>query len=447
MTEELITNLAPIPELKVISRTSVMRYKNSTESLGAIARALGVDVVVEGSVQRVGNRVRITAQVIEAATDRHLWAKSFDRDFSEILALQTEVARGIANEIQMELTPDVSARLSTARPVDPRAYELDLKGRYEWSKMTEPDVLKAIDYFGQALALDPNDARASSGMADAYLVRTQVFGAIPLREGMAKVKEFAGRALAADPGSAEAHASNAAALLFGEWDFVRAESEIHKSVEINPGYAPGRLIYSILLSAQNRIPEAIEQDRRALELDPMSIIVHWNAVNTLRVAHRYGEAVELAERGLRIDPRASLLHGSVLGILQQKEDFAAALDLIDRHLPQEEGGKVHAARMRRGYEADGAVGYWRAAIARVEAMKEESPEQEMRLAFLYAQLGNRTKALDHLERAYEGRASDVLFIRAEPAFSSLREEPRFKEIVRRVGFPDMTTRRARPGAG
>src|SRR6185436_5720460 len=182
MTEELITNLAPIRSLKVISRTSVMPFKQSKKSLKEIAAALDVDAIVEGSVLRAGDKVRITAQLIEAAKDRHLWAKSYEREVKDVLALQSEVARDIASEIQLQLSPMEAMRMNQKKTVNPEAYELYLRGRYEWSKVSPEGVKKAIEYYQKALALDPNDARYSSGLADAYLLQTQVLMVLPQRE-------------------------------------------------------------------------------------------------------------------------------------------------------------------------------------------------------------------------------------------------------------------------
>jgi len=436
MTEELITNLAPIPSLKVISRTSVMRFKGSDQSLKQIAKALGVDAVVEGSVQRIGNRVRITAQLIEASTDRHLWAKSFDRDFAEVLDLQTEVAREIAHQVQLELTPSMQARLHGRRPMNPRAYELYLQGRYEWNQLTEPAVRRAADLFEQALALDPNEARASSGLADAYLILTQVLSAMPQREGMARVKEYAERALAADPSSAEAHASNAAGLLFGDFDFKRSEAEVLKALELNPGYSTAHVVYSVVLATQSRLDEAIEQDRQALELDPMSTLVRWNAVNTLRLARRYDEAIAMAKKGLEVDPRAFFLHGSILRVLEYQENYEAAVKVLEQHLPEEEGGKERAAQIRRAWEKDGATGYWRTAADWARRSDISAGDKAMTLSFMRTRLGDRKGALDALEQAYAQHSGDLLFIRVEPCFAALRGEPRYEAIVKKVGFPE-----------
>ena len=447
MTEEIITNLAPIPSLKVISRTSVMRYKGSQQSLKEIAKALGVDAVVEGSVQRIGDRVRITAQLIEASSDRHLWAKSFDRDFAEVLDLQTEVAREIAHQVSLELTPGMNERLAGRRPMNPRAYELYLQGRYEWSKLTDPDVQRSIALFEQALTLDPRDARAASGLADAWLLRAQVLSSVPLREGMAKVKEYAQRALENDPTSAEAHASMAAALLFGDWDFAGAESEVRKAIDHNPGYSTAHLIYSVILATQNRLDEAMAQDRSALELDPMSVLVRWNAVNTLRQARRYDEAIAMARKGLEVDPKAMFLHISILRVLEYQKDYEAALALLEEHLPEEDGGKARVAVIRKAWEKDGEKGYWRAAVDWMRSANSNPGVRAMAVAFTASRLGDREAALDALEEAYALGSSDILFIQAEPCFATLRGEPRYEAILRKVGFPNVVSalpNRSRP---
>jgi len=218
MTEELITDLAPMPSLKVISRSSIMRFKNSKEPLRSIARTLGVSAIVEGSVQRAGDRVRVTAQLIEASTDQHLWAKSYDRNFSDVLTLQNEVAMDIAAEIQLKLSENDKVRMAKQRPINPAAYEPYLLGRFEMYKLTEDGMRRGIAYFEKSLALDPGDPRYSSGLADAYVLLVQVAGVVPVREGMAKAKEYARRALAEDENSAEAHTSMAAALFFGDWN-------------------------------------------------------------------------------------------------------------------------------------------------------------------------------------------------------------------------------------
>jgi len=433
MTEALITDLAPIPSLNVISRTSVMRYKNSKEALRSIAHTLDVDAIIEGSVMRVGDRVRITAQLIEAATDHHLWAKSYERDFKEILTLQSEVAADIAREIRLQLSPQIRARLANPRPVNPEAYELYLRGRYEWNKLDEAGMKRGIEYFEKALALDPGDARYSSGLADAYVVLVQVAGTLPVREGMAKVEHYARRALAADENSAEAHASMAAALFFGDWKLKDAEQHVKRAIEINPGYPIAHLIYSTILCSQNRMAEAIAEDHRAMELDPLSTIINWNAIGTLCQARRFDEALAQAHHALEVDPQSPVIQGSLAHVYELKGDYERALDTFEKYLPENEGGKARVAAMRRAYEASGKTGYWRSFLDYMTVSSRGATASEVGFAMLHTHLGQYDRAIEFLERAYAKRSGDLLFINVEPAFDPLRSNPRFQSIVRRVG--------------
>jgi TolB-like protein len=433
MTEELITDLASIPSLKVISRTSIMRFKNSKEPLRDIAHALGVDAIIEGSVQRAGDRVRITAQLIQASSDRHLWARSFERDFRDVLALQSEVAREIAKEVQLQISPQASARLGRRRPINPEAYELYLKGRFEWNKLTDEGARKGIEHYERALAIDPGDARYSSGLADAYIVLVQVMGSIPQQEGMAKVKEYARRALTADESSAEAHSSMAAALFFGDWNSIEAERHLKRAMELNPSYSTARLVYSVILACAGRFDEAVEQDRHAIEMDPFSVIINWNASGTLFLARRYDEALAAANHALEVEPGSSFVRGSMLRIYEQKGDYAAALDLLEEFLPEEDGGKAQVARMRQAYAARGPKGYWQTALDfRVSPDAVPNTASPVHYAFLYTHLGDHARAIQLLERAYEEHVGDMLFIRVEPTFDPLRGDPRFQELVRRM---------------
>jgi eukaryotic-like serine/threonine-protein kinase len=433
MTEELITDLASIPSLKVTSRTSVMRFKSSKTALREIAASLGVDAIVEGSVLRAGDRVRITAQLIEASSDRHLWARSFERDFKEVLTLQSEVARDIAKEIEMHVSPRLSGRLASHRPVNPEAYELYLKGRFEWATLTDDRIRKGIEYFERALALDPGDARYSSGLADAYVVLTQVVGSIPPLEGMKKVKEYSRQALAADENSAEAHTSMAAALFFGDWNAIDAQQHLQRAIELNPSYSTAHLVYSVVLATAGRFDEAIEQDRLAIERDPFSLIIHWNASGNLFLARRYDEALAQADRALKADQGGTRIWlGGVVRIHEQRGDYEAALDLLEKHLSEEDGGKAVVARMRQAYAAGGPPGYWRAALDHTLAMAKGGRTDPVQLAFFYTHLGEYSRAIENLERAYREHNGDIPFINVTPSFDPLHRDPRFQALVRRI---------------
>ena len=430
MTEELITQLAPIRSLKVISRTSVMQFKNSKKPLGEIAKQLGVDGIIEGSVQRAGDRIRITAQLIEAKDDHHLWAKSYERDFRDVLALQSDVAGDIAGEIQLQISPQESAKLANRRPINPKAYELYLKGRYLWNNMNPGDVPKAIDFYEKALALDPGDARYSSGLADAYLALVQVYGSMPTKEGMAKVKEYARQALAANENSAEAHSSMACALFFGDWNVPGAEQQVRTAIDINPGYGTAHIVYSVILASMGKLDEAIAQDQLATQVDPMSMIAHWNAVSTLVMARRFDDAIALAKRAMELDPQSLLPQGGTAHIHELKGEYGAALDIYERVLPESEGGKALVAKMRQAYATSGPKGYWR--VVYEARLKAGGSQNAVQLAVACGYVGDIDRAMKYLDQAYEERQADLLWINVEPSFDPLRSDPRFQALVQRV---------------
>jgi TolB-like protein/Tfp pilus assembly protein PilF len=439
MTEELITNLAPIRSLKVISRTSVMPFKHSNKSLKEIAAALDVDAVVEGSVLRAGDKVRITAQLIQAAQDRHLWAKSYEREVKDVIGLQTEVARDIASEIQLQLSPQEHARMmAPRRPVNPQAYELYLRGRYEWSKVSPEGVQTSIGFYEKAMALDPTDARYASGLADAYILQAQVLNTIPQKEGMVKVKEYAQRALKLDDNSAEAHTSMAIATLFADWDWKTAEEHIQHAIQLNAGYSTAHLVYSVILSTSGRMNLAIEQDRLAMDLDPLSLIVNWNATSTLFQARRYDDAIAQAKHTIEIDPTSPLPQGALARTYEQTGRLEEGLEVLRQHfslpgVPAQNRAMVDAliAEYRKG----GVAGYWGHMLRMELAQNPRNPKDKIRIAMIYTKLGDKDKALSYLERAYAEHTGDMIFINIEPCFEPIRNEPRFRALVRKVGNP------------
>jgi serine/threonine-protein kinase len=427
MTEELIADLASLRALKVISRTSVMAFKDSKMSLQEIARTLHVDGVVEGSVVRAGDRVRISAQLIEAKTDRHLWAESYERDFIDILTLQNEVARDIARGIQLQISAREEMRLTESRQVHPEAYDLYLKGRYDWGELTEAAHRKAIVSFEKAHQLDPKDPRYSAALADAYLVLIQVFRAVPPREGMLKVKEYALQALKNDEDSAEAHASMGAALFFGDWNWAEAERHLKWAIDLNPNYSTAHLVYAVFLGASGRLDEAVEQNRITTGINPLSLLAHWSAAATFCNAGRYDEALVQANRTAQIDPDSPLAMTTIIRIYEATGNFKAALDFMDGlPAPMKQGD--FPGKLRRAYESSGPEGYWRMRITAGPAVEAS------RLALYFAQLKETDRAIEHLERAFTEHSADILFINTEPMFDPIRDDPRFQNLVRRVGL-------------
>jgi len=436
MTEALITDLARIKALRVISRTSVMQYKGVQRPLPQIARELNVDAVVEGSVLRSGNRVRITAQLIHAATDQHLWAESYERDLRDVLSLQGEVARAIANEIQVKLTPQDQARLVSARSVDPEAHQLYLKGRFYWNKRTEAGLKKGIEYFHQAIDLDPNYALAYAGIADCYsLLGWDLFGALPPREALPIAKAAARKALEADDSLAEAHNSLAWTKLVFDWDWIGAEREFKRAIELNPGYAATHHWYAECLAGMGRYTEALAEIRQAQELDPLSLIIGSIVGWVFYFDRKDDQAIAEFRKTLELDPNFWVAHWTLGRAFEQKAMFAEAIAEIQKAIDFSGGSPLALAALGHTY----AVWGRRAEAERVLNELKESSKQgyisPYSIAAIHAALGEKDQAFIWLEKAYEERSGWLIWLRAEPISDPLRSDPRFQDLLRRVGLP------------
>ena len=435
MTEELITSLAPLPNLKLISRTSVMLYKGSKKSIPQIARELGVDGIVEGSVTRSGDRVRITAQLIDAPHDKHLWARSYERKLEEVLTLQREVAGDIAQEIRIQLTPQMIATQKGGHPLNTEAYELYLKGRYEMGKLSAPGLQKGIDYFLQAIALDPMDARFYSGLADAHVIQAQVVRSAPILVAMPKAKEAARKALTLDPSVAEAHTSYAIATFFVDWNFLESEKHAKRAIELSPGYSLGHVVYSVILGTEGRSEEAVAENRRALELDPLSLLNNWNLVMTLGQVRRFDEAEAQIRRGLELFPDSDLLKSTLFPVWEWQRKYPQIIAELKKSPPTMYGGKAFADKLEPAYEASGEAGYYRVWLEATLPMAGKHEGASHRLAQIYARLGDRDRAFAALERSLAERSTDMLWLQVDPDLDALRSDPRYPAFVRKVGFP------------
>jgi serine/threonine protein kinase/TolB-like protein/Tfp pilus assembly protein PilF len=431
MTEELITNLGKISALRVISRTSVMRYKKTEKPLPQIARELGVDGIVEGSVLRVGGRVRITAQLIQAEQERHLWAESYERDLRDILALQSEVARAIASEIKVKLTPQEQTRLASARPVNPEVYELWLKGRRHL--LTAGMTMKALEYFQQAIDLDPAYAPAHAGISVAYS-NAALFYALAPHEALPKAKAAAKRALELDESLAEAHVALAQLMENPDWDWSGAEREFKRALELNPNSVDAHFGYSWFLTNMLRFEEAVAESRRAVELDPLSLGVTGQLGWTLYYAGRYDESIKSHRKSLEMEPGFAFAH------------LMLSWNYVAKHAPAEA-----AAACRRAVELApddqfvlascghdlAVVGRRQEALALLERVKRlggRKPVDPYVVAFLYDGLGENQLALRSLERAFQDRSPNLACLRLD--FSQpLRSDPRFQDLLRRMNFP------------
>ncbi len=393
MTEELITDLAKIAALRVISRTSAMRYKGSQKPVSQIAQELNVDAIIEGSVLRSGERVRITAQLIQAATDRHLWAESYEGDLRDVLAVQSQVARAIANEIRVKLTPGEQARLATARPVNPEAHEAYLRGLYEIREHTTEGAEKAIEYFRQALAHDPNDALAYAGLAIAYYDQS-TFQKAPL-DVMPKAKAAAARALELDNTLAEAHASLGYVKLVFDWDWPGAEGEFRRALELNPSLPGAHAGYARYLMTLRRTEECLQELQRAKALDPLFQQSHGGLPMYLLYARRYEEAIEAA-RKVADDAHLALSYAE----LGRRDEAVAAADRAIESTRQ----PVALTFVAAAYELAGKKNKARAVLDGVEQQARRRYVCGFSVACVYAVLGDKEQAFAWLEKAYRDRA-------------------------------------------
>jgi len=441
MTDALITNLASLPALRVISRQSVMHYKGSAKPVPEIARELNVEGVVEGSVVRSGGRVRITAQLIHAPTDRHLWAHSYERQLEDVLALQGELSRAIAEEVRLTLAASEARRLTPQGRVKPEAYEAYLLGTYQWNQYTEQSLDRAIAHFRAAIASDPDFAPAQAGLALAY-GRLLIFGYVRPGRGLAEQKTAALRALELDPGLGGARAALAAARM-QEWDWEGAEAEFRRAVETDPGSAVAHLWYGGYLRAVGRFEEALAQRRRALELDPVDPATNRAFARDLELAGQGDAALAQWNRVFELEPDRALDHLRVS--LLHFEDGRADL------------GRSHLDRARAlGVDSPTSIAYLAIVVAesgdRDEAhrllgqLKAESARRYVSPvlpAFVHASLGELDSAFWLLENAYAAKDPTLIHIQAYDALvripktraATLRADPRFADLVRRMGFP------------
>ncbi len=435
MTDELITHLGQMSALRVISRTSVMQYKRTAKTLPQIGRELGADAIVEGAVFRSGSRVRITAQLIDARTDHHLWAHAYERDLRDVLNLQDEVARDIANEIRVELTPQERARLAGSHPVNPEAHEAYLKGRYYWDQFTEADGRKSLGFFQQAIGKDPNYALGYSGLADYYLMMYAGIGALPRNEACPKAEPAALKAVELDDSLAETHLSHGGIRFFCDWDWQGAESEFKRAIQLNPSYSFAHRIYADLLTFSGGGGKAVAEMGRAVENDPMSADLRYMLGVTYYETRQYDQALQQFRKALEMDPKRANPHNGMGGVYAQQgrydlaiREYRKGLELSGR---QPEGlsdlGCVYALAGRRP-EA-------------LEILKQLNEGSKHRLvspldrAVVYIALGNKEQALALLDEAYEEHEWGMLLLKAEPDYDPLRSDPHFRDLLRRMNFP------------
>ncbi len=434
MTEALISDLAKIKNLKVISRTSVMRYKATPKSLPEIAKELNVDAVVEGSVLRVGERVRITAQLIHAGTDKHLWAESYDRDLRDVLGLHSELARTIAQQIKVTLTPQEQARIQERRPVNPEAHLAYLKGRFHWNKRTSDGLKKAVEYFEQAVSLAPDWPLGHAGLADAYL-STGLMTPVRPSEVFPKARAAAAKALELDESLAESHASLGHIASCYDWDWRTAKREFDRALALSPNYATAHQWYAEYLLYMGRHDEAIRESTKAQELDPVSLIISFNVGSMNYFAGDFAQAEIWYRKTLELNPDFAGTHSALAQTL-----------LLQGRLVEAITEAREAARLSNN-EPSSLLGYLCAKAGQPEearkildelaARSKEAYVAPISFVLVHAGLDERDRMFDWLEKAYEEHNPGLPWTLIDLLLAEFRGDPRFADLVRRVGLPPL----------
>lgn len=431
--DEILTRLAKIGDLKVISRTSTEKYKSAPANLREIAQQLGVAHIVEGSVQKANDQVRVNVQLINALTDAHLWADTYDRKLLDIFSVESDIAKTIADTLQAKLSGSEKTAISKKPTANPEAYELYLKARFFWNKRTGADLKTAAQYFERALTADPSYGSAYAGLAQSYLL-IPVFGAGAPRDFFPKAMVAAHRAIKLDETSAEGHSALAMLVLF-DFKFKESEEEFRRAIELNPNYATAHHWFgNSLLVTLGRFDEAIKEGERAVELDPLSLIINADLGSTLMIARRYDEAIAQLRRTLALDGNFGYAHWNLGEALYLKGDIPAAISEYEKAAALD-GDPQILALLGRAY-AD--TGKREQALEILQKLNEKGQQHYVRkylYTVVYTGLGDKATAIDYLEKANEdGDSPDTTWLKVDPIFDPLRNEPRFQQLIAKM-FP------------
>jgi TolB-like protein/Tfp pilus assembly protein PilF len=435
LTEEMITELARLsPErLGVIARTTAMQFKSTTKNITQIGSELAVSHVLEGSVRRAGERVRITAQLIRVSDESHLWAQNYERSLHDVLEVQAEVARAVAREIQIKLTPHEQRRLDgdNRRSINSQAHELYLRGRHFWYRRTEEGIRKSIECFEEALQYDPNFAAAYDGISDA-LTMLACRGMIPALESFHKAKSAARQAVRLQPELGEGYASLAHVRLH-DWDWVGLEGEFRQAVELDPGYAIAHYWYAEYLMAMGRTREAVVRVEHSLELDPLNSVINASVGMIRYLAHDYDGALVALRRGLEIDPTHYVSYLRMGLVCLQKNLPNEAIDAM-RQAVMHSGGSTEAlAGLAQAHAVTGDT----LAMERIVKELGESGDRYIspyNIARVYGAIADKQRALEWLERAYREHNPDLIELTREPSFAGLHSDAKFRELAQRIGW-------------
>ena len=434
--DEILTRLAKVADLKVISRTSTQHFKSAPDNLPQIAKQLGVTNILEGSVQKANDQVRVNVQLINALTDAHLWADTYDRKLTDIFAVETEIAKTIAESLQATLTGSEKNSIAKVPTANPEAYELYLKGRFFWNKRTAADLRKSIEYFNQAIAKDPNYALAYAGLADSYVILS-VFGAASPQDSIPQARVAAKKALELDDTLAEAHASSGRILGPFDFEFERSISEFERAIQLNPNYAMAHHWLSWgPLTALGQFDRAIAEGKRAVELDPLSLINNADlGGNVYFNSRRYDEAIAQLRKTIEIDPRFYLAHYYLGQAFQLKGELTEAVGEYQKAVELNDDPEA-LAYLGQAYARAGRRDEAQKILARLTEEAKSRYVSGYSMALMFMGLGDKERAIDALERSYrEGAGNDLFTIKVDPMLDDLRGQPRFEALVAKIFHP------------
>src|SRR5215469_14337366 len=429
--DEILTRLSKIADLKVISRTSTQRYKKKPQKLSEIAKQLGVANLLEGSVQKTNDQVRVNVQLIRAANDSHLWADTFDRRLIDIFSVESEIARAIADKLQAKLTGAEKTAITKRPTANPEAYELYLKGRFFWNKRTAADLRKSIEYFNQALDKDPSYAVAYAGLADAYLILSQ-YGAASPADSFPQAIAAARKAIELDDTLAEAHTSLACSLAYYDFDFEQSVKEFERAIELNPNYATAHhWLSNGVLSALGQFERAIAEGKRAVELDPLSLVINTDLGQDFFYARRYDEAIAHLRKTIEMDPRFYFAHWVLGTTLQLKGQLSDAIAEYSKAVELNDDPSV-LALLGQAYARAGQRDEAQKILVRLSEEAKSRYVNAYSFALMYVALGDKERAIDEMERAYRERDANVAQIKTDPMLDDLRGNQRFDALVNEI---------------
>ncbi|MEY2601029.1 MAG: hypothetical protein QOJ36_348 [Verrucomicrobiota bacterium] len=432
--DEILTRLAKVADLKVISRTSTQRFKSAPSDLRDIAKQLGVAHILEGSVQKSSDQVRVNVQLINALTDAHLWADTYDRKLIDIFSVESEIAKTIADTLQAKLTGSEKTAMSKKPTANPEAYELYLKGRFFWNKRTSQDLPKSVDYYKQAIAKDPNYALAYAGLADAYVLYPD-YGVGAPAEFYPMAKEMATKALSLESTLGEPHAALGLAYTNFDRDFAKAIAEFERSIQLNPNYATAHQWFDTPLQATGQVDRAIAESRKAIELDPLSLIVNADLAFIYLNARRFDEALAQSRKTLEIDPNFHVVREYLGEALQFKNQLAEALSEFRAAAAVATDEPFTNALLGQACARAGLRDEAQKILAHLEEQSRTKFVTGWSLAVVRLALGDKDGAAAALQSAYDQHAPEILILKYDPLFDDLHGDPRFEALVQKIVRP------------